>query len=82
MQGTIAHMTQERFEWLELNEPGAVRTKTQKASEAVLGKRCPQCSWLDEETALTCFRCGYRYNIDQGMAERISQLSSPAMADE
>ena len=39
-----------------------------------MGKRCPQCGWLDEETATLCFRCGYRYNVDHTMAERIGQL--------
>ena len=68
-------MSQERFEWLEIPEaPQPVRVNTAKAPEPLLGKRCPQCSWLDEETAIQCFRCGYRYNVDHGMAERINQL--------
>ena len=66
---------QERFEWLELpdtlNQP---RAKPTKQSEFVMGKRCPQCGWLDEETTTHCFRCGYRYNVDHSMAARISQL--------
>ncbi len=68
-------MSQERFEWLEIPEaPQAPRVAATKAPEPVLGKRCPQCGWLDEETAIQCFRCGYRYNVDHGMAERINQL--------
>ena len=68
-------MAQERFEWLEL--PDAVdlpKPQPSKTPETVIGKRCPQCDWLDEETALHCFRCGYRYNIDHGMAARIKEL--------
>ena len=67
-------MTQERFEWLEIPEAPQPKLKQTKAPETLLGKRCPQCGWLDEETALRCFRCGYRYNVDHAMAERISQL--------
>lgn len=68
-------MTTERFEWLEIPEQPAEPVKTkQKPAEAVVGKRCPQCNWLDEETALECFRCGYRYNVDHSMTERITQL--------
>jgi len=68
-------MTQERFEWLEIpDEPTKPKTKKQKTVEAVVGKRCPQCSWLDEETATHCFRCGYRYNLDYAMAGRIAEL--------
>ena len=39
-----------------------------------MGKRCPQCGWLDEETATHCFRCGYRYNVDPDMAQTDRQL--------
>ncbi len=68
-------MTTERFEWLEIPEqPTQPVKKKQQPAEAVVGKRCPQCGWLDEETALQCFRCGYRYNVDHSMAERIAQL--------
>jgi SNF2 family DNA or RNA helicase len=68
-------MTQERFEWLEIPEEPAKKRKSKKNSpDAVMGKRCPQCNWLDEETATICFRCGYRYNVDQQMAARIEQL--------
>lgn len=68
-------MTYERFEWLEIPEPPTAPTKKKvKHAEALVGKRCPQCGWLDEETALQCFRCGYRYNVDHAMAERIQQL--------
>ncbi len=68
-------MAQERFEWLELPDaPQPTHLQTSKTPEPVLGKRCPQCGWLDEETALHCFRCGYRYNVDHDMAERITQL--------
>jgi len=68
-------MSQERFEWLEI--PDGVETSTthkEKIPEAVLGKRCPQCHWLDEETATVCFRCGHRFNVDQQMAARIESL--------
>ena len=68
-------MAQERFEWLEIPEaPAAPRAAATKLPDPVLGKRCPQCGWLDDETAIQCFRCGYRYNVDHGMAERIGQL--------
>ena len=65
-------MAQERFEWLEIPDaPQAPRAAATKLPEPLLGKRCPQCGWLDDETAIQCFRCGYRYNVDHGMAERI-----------
>ena len=68
-------MADERFEWLEIPAvPVEKAVKVKEPVHAVAGKRCPQCSWLDEETSLRCFRCGYRYNIDHGMAERIAQL--------
>jgi SNF2 family DNA or RNA helicase len=68
-------MTQDRFEWLEIPEEPTKKKKSKKSSpDAVMGKRCPQCNWLEEETAMTCFRCGYRYNVDQQMAARIQQL--------
>ena len=68
-------MAQERFEWLELPDRDETpKVQTAKTPETVIGKRCPQCGWLDEETALQCFRCGYRYNVDHGMAARIGQL--------
>ena len=68
-------MPAERFEWLEIpEEQPAPRAKKSAAPEAVLGKRCPECGWLDEETATRCFRCGYRYNLDRAMAGRIADL--------
>ncbi|GIV71230.1 SNF2-related protein [Caldilinea sp.] len=68
-------MAYERFEWLEIPEqPTTPAKKSKPPAEARVGKRCPQCGWLDEETALSCFRCGYRYNVDHSMAERIAQL--------
>ncbi len=68
-------MTQERFEWLEIpDETTKPKLKKDKTPEAVVGKRCPQCHWLDEETAMRCFRCGYRYNLDYEMAGRIAEL--------
>ncbi len=68
-------MSFERFEWLEIPEEQTKRRQVDReGGHAVLGKRCPQCDWLDEDTATTCFRCGYRYNIDYEMNERITQL--------
>ncbi len=67
-------MTQERFEWLEIPEEPSRKKKKESAPEAVMGKRCPQCGWLDEETATVCFRCGHRYNVDTGLAARIEGL--------
>lgn len=66
---------QERFEWLELPDPDA-KTKPQKhkGPETLMGKRCPDCGWLDDETATRCFRCGYRYNVDREMTQRIAEL--------
>lgn len=70
-------MSQERFEWLEIptevDQPKRTKKKTH-SEETLLGKRCPQCNWLDEETATSCFRCGYRYHVDHDMAARISAL--------
>ena len=68
-------MSQERFEWLEIPDgiEGETTTKD-KAPEAVLGKRCPHCNWLDEETAMVCFRCGHRFHADQKMAAAIESL--------
>ncbi len=68
-------MSQERFEWLEIPDGGeSETTKKDKKAEAVLGKRCPQCNWLDEETATVCFRCGHRFNVDQQMTAAIELL--------
>jgi SNF2 family DNA or RNA helicase len=68
-------MSQERFDWLEIpEEPASVKSKKKKTPDAVMGKRCPQCQWLDEETATHCFRCGHRYNVDSQMAARIENL--------
>ncbi len=68
-------MSLERFEWLEIPEEQTKRRQVDReGGHAVLGKRCPQCDWLDEDTATACFRCGYRYNIDYEMNERITQL--------
>ncbi|MCB0092861.1 MAG: DEAD/DEAH box helicase family protein, partial [Caldilineaceae bacterium] len=68
-------MSDERFEWLEIpDEPSKQNQDQDKAPETVMGKRCPQCNWLDEETATVCFRCGYRYNVDHEMAGRIAQF--------
>lgn len=66
---------QERFEWLELPDPDT-KTKTPKAKgpTTVMGKRCPDCGWLDDEVAMRCFRCGYRYNVDRNLTGRIAEL--------
>ncbi len=42
--------------------------------ETVIGKRCPVCGWLEEETATQCFRCGHRYNVDRIMSDQIGRL--------
>lgn len=65
----------ERFEWLEI----PAETETQKKRRTVkgdvtLGKRCPACDWLDEESALECFRCGHRYNRNRELAGAIEAL--------
>ncbi len=69
-------MSNERFEWLEIPTDADLQpeTKKTKAVETVMGKRCPACDWLDDETATRCFRCGHRYNLDQQMAQRIAAL--------
>lgn len=64
-----------RFEWLEIPDRDAPRPQAaRQPAEAVAGKRCPSCGWLDEETATICFRCGFRYNVDQVLASRFMQL--------
>ena len=71
----IPFMPTDRFEWLEIPDEAGPKVKSkEKTSEAVMGKRCPECSWLDEETVTVCFRCGYRYNVDHAMAGRIAEL--------
>jgi SNF2 family DNA or RNA helicase len=68
-------MAQERFEWLEVTEPEQPNQRKQVKSPAVvMGKRCPECGWLDDELAIRCFRCGHRYNVDEQMASRIEAL--------
>jgi len=68
-------MSTERFEWLEIPEESTKqKPEKENAAETVMGKRCPECNWLDEETATVCFRCGYRYNIDHNMAGQIAGL--------
>ena len=68
-------MNQERFEWLEIatdwNRP---QVRRPQGPAVVMGKRCPECGWLDEETATLCFRCGYRYNLDRNMTAAIAEL--------
>ena len=68
-------MSTERFEWLEIpEEPTKRKKKADAAPEMLMGKRCPQCNWLDEETTTVCFRCGYRYNVDQNLVSQIATL--------
>ena len=46
-------MSNERFEWLEVpaeDEAPLRKAGKDKAPEMVMGKRCPQCNWLDEDT--------------------------------
>ena len=75
-QSTATDSAGGRFEWLELPESEPERTSSKKAirTEAALGKRCPDCGWLDDETATRCFRCGYRYNVDPALASRFSDM--------
>ena len=66
---------QERFEWLELPDPDAkTKVRKTKGPATIMGKRCPECGWLDDETATRCFRCGYRYNVDRNLTGRIAEL--------
>ncbi|MCB0073787.1 MAG: DEAD/DEAH box helicase family protein [Caldilineaceae bacterium] len=68
-------MQQERFEWLEIPDQARPRPRrNERAVDTVPGKRCPECGWLDEETATQCFRCGHRYNVDRVLAASISGL--------
>ncbi len=68
-------MSTERFEWLEIpDDPTAAPNKPRDVIETVMGKRCPDCGWLDEETSTSCFRCGHRYNVDMQMTGKIEQL--------
>ncbi len=68
-------MSLERFEWLEIRDQTEKRRKGKtKATDTVMGKRCPECGWLDEETVTQCFRCGHRYNVDPIMSQKIEQL--------
>ncbi|MBV7333256.1 DEAD/DEAH box helicase [Chloroflexi bacterium TSY] len=68
-------MNTERFEWLEIpDEPPKQLLSDESTHETIMGKRCPECNWLDEEAATLCFRCGYRYNMDHEMAQRISHF--------
>ncbi|MFZ1551596.1 MAG: hypothetical protein WAV53_09400, partial [Anaerolineae bacterium] len=65
----------ERFEWLEIPaEVQAPKKRRSAADDVVLGKRCPACGWLDEETALECFRCGHRYNRQTQLVSAIEAL--------
>lgn len=65
----------ERFEWLEIPaEVQAPKKRRSTADDVVLGKRCPACGWLDEETALECFRCGHRYNRQTQLVSAIEAL--------
>ena len=68
-------MAQERFEWLEIPDESPPKPRQAgKSGAAVVGKRCPECGWLDDETATQCFRCGHRYNVDRALVDRISNL--------
>lgn len=71
----VKRMVQERFEWLEIPDGSdSANGATERTPAAVLGKRCPQCGWLDEETAVACFRCGHRFNVDHQLTARIESL--------
>ena len=68
-------MFQERFEWLEIpDESDRRKPKGKQGPQAVVGKRCPECDWLNEETAMECFRCGHRYNVDTELTRQIGRL--------
>ena len=66
----------ERFEWLEIPDPQPAKARHSfaKVHEAALGKRCPDCGWLDEETATRCFRCGYLYNLDRALVGQFQSM--------
>lgn len=66
----------ERFEWLEIPDPQPAKPRHTfaKVHEAAMGKRCPDCGWLDEETATRCFRCGYLYNLDRALAGQFQSM--------
>ncbi len=65
----------ERFEWLEIPpEHKPARKSTRGQDDIVPGKRCPVCAWLDEETALECFRCGHLYNRSLQLTSAIEAL--------
>ncbi len=73
-QGSGAPAGSSRFEWLELPDPTPARRPQVRAAEAALGKRCPECGWLDVETATRCFRCDHRYNVDEALASQFRDL--------
>ena len=65
----------ERFEWLEIPpEKKPPRKSTRRQDDVVPGKRCPACAWLDEESALECFRCGHLYNRSLQLTSTIEAL--------
>ncbi len=67
--------SQERFEWLEIaTQEEPVRPRKSNTPATVMGKRCPECGWLDDETATRCFRCGHRYNVDRALVDQIAAL--------
>jgi len=69
------HTTPNRFEWLEIPDETRKQKKTsERVREAIPGKRCPSCGWLQEETATTCFRCGHLFNQNDKFAGRFAEL--------
>ena len=56
---------QERFEWLDVPKESTNATLTRALAGqpvARVGRRCPECGWVDSEEAPECFRCGHHYD--------------------
>jgi hypothetical protein len=64
----------EGLEWLELPQPDAQPPAAPPADGAVMGRRCPQCGWLNPETDAECFRCGCRVAAEAHFPELIERL--------
>lgn len=60
--------------WRDSGRSPAPKKRRSTTIDVVLGKRCPACGWLDEETTLECFRCGHRYNRQTQLVSAIEAL--------